>query len=335
MQKTFTTQPELFVTAQELNHPALHALDDTEAVLDWSKIEPILSSIYASKTGRPSYPLLTLFRGLLLGVWYSLSDVQLSQCLYRDLLFRKFCHLELGGDVPEASTLGRFRNQLVERDLWEQLLGEINRQLEAKNIIMTQGRINIIDATPVEAAQSGSGNGKDGQPKRDSDGGWHVKKDSRGRLKPTYGYSVHTGVDEDGFIHRQTVTPGNVHDSVERDTLLLGNETALYADAAYTSKETREKLKRFGIADRVQRKGYRNTPLSDEDRARNDEIAVTRAGGERPFATYKSRYGLARTRFMGLAKNMTAYGIAAMAHNLRKGAKFLTLYGLPEPTSAG
>jgi len=93
MQKPFITQPELFVSSSDLEHPALHALDDTEAVLDWSKIEPILSSIYASQTGRPSYPLLTLFQGLLLGVWYRLSDVQLSQCLYRDLLFRKFCHL--------------------------------------------------------------------------------------------------------------------------------------------------------------------------------------------------------------------------------------------------
>ena len=95
---------------------------------------------------------MTLFRGLRLGVWYQLSNVQLSQWLYCDLLFRKFCHLELGGDVPEASTLGRFRNQLVEHDLWERLLGEINRQLEAKSIILTQGRLNIIDATPVEAA---------------------------------------------------------------------------------------------------------------------------------------------------------------------------------------
>ena len=91
----------------------------------------------------------------------------------------------------------------------------------------------------------------------------------------------------------------------------------------------------IGIADQVQRKGYRNKPLSAKDRRRNDAIAVIRAGGERPFATYKSRYGLARTRFMGLAKNMTAYGIAAIAHNLRKGAKFLTLYGLPNPNYAG
>ena len=231
--------------------------------------------------------------------------------------------------------MGRFRNHLVEHDLWECLLGEVNRQLEAKNIILTEGRINIIDATPIEAAQSGPGKGKDGQAKRDKEAGWHVKKDSRGNLKSTYGYSVHTGVDEDGFIQRQTVTAGNVHDSVLRDTLLLGDETALYADAAYSSKETRDKLERFGIADQVQRKGYRNKPLSRDDSTRNDEIAVIRAGGERPFGTYKSRYGLARTRFMGLAKNMTAYGIAAIAHNVRKGAKFLTLYGLPDSASAG
>jgi len=115
----------------------------------------------------------------------------------------------------------------------------------------------------------------------------------------------------------------------------LGDETVLYADAAYSSKETRDKLERFGIADQVQRRGYRNQPLSQQDSRRNDAIAVIRAGGERPFATYKSRYGLARTRFMGLAKNMTAYGIAAIAHNLRKGAKFLTLYGLPDPNYAG
>ena len=58
------------------------------------------------------------------------------------------------------------------------LLAEINGQLESKNIIMTQGRINIIDATPVETAQSGSRNGVDGEPKRDAEAGWHVKNDS-------------------------------------------------------------------------------------------------------------------------------------------------------------
>jgi len=38
---------------------------------------------------------------------------------------------------------------------------------------------------------------------------------------------------------------------------------------------------------------------------------------------------------MGLGKNTTFYGLAAMAANIRKGAKFLAEYGLPEPYYAG
>jgi len=142
MQKPFSTQPELFVSTSDLDHPIFHSLDDTQALLDWSEIEKLLSSIYASRTGRPSYPLLTLFRGLLLGIWHRLSDVQLDQCLYRDLLFRKFCCFELGSDVPEASILGRFRSGLVERDTWrqfcvryERLLSPLEYALQAIRII--------------------------------------------------------------------------------------------------------------------------------------------------------------------------------------------------------
>ena len=36
---------------------------------------------------------------------------------------------------------------------------------------------------------------------------------------------------------------------------------------------------------------------------------------------------------MGLAKNTTVFGLAAMAANIRRGAKFLTLYGLPAPVA--
>ena len=154
-------------------------------------------------------------------------------------------------------------------------------------------------------------------------------------MKSTYGYSIQTNVDEDGFIHAQTVTPGNAHDGTECDTLLLGDEVALYADAAYSSRATLKKLESFGIKDKVQRKGHRGHPLSAADLIRNDKIAVTRSGGERPFTTYKSRYGLARTRLMGLVRNMTFYGLAAIAHNIQKGAKFILLYGLLEAEQMG
>ena len=38
---------------------------------------------------------------------------------------------------------------------------------------------------------------------------------------------------------------------------------------------------------------------------------------------------------MGLRKNLTFYGLAAMASNIKKAAKFLLLYGLPDPATTG
>jgi IS5 family transposase len=73
MQNPFSTQPELFITSGDLGHASLQGLDGAEAVLDWQKLEQIMAGIYASKTGRPSYPLLTLFRASLLGIWYLVS----------------------------------------------------------------------------------------------------------------------------------------------------------------------------------------------------------------------------------------------------------------------
>lgn len=334
MQKRFASAPELFVMSSEMEHKALKGLDGAEEVLDWGALEEIMSGIYAKKVGRPSYPLLTLFRGLLLGMWYGMSDRQLSDSLARDLLFGKFCRLDMRDGTPDATTLGRFRQQLVEHDVWEVLLGEVNRQLEEQRIIMTEGRINIIDATPVEAAQIRHNKQDPEKETKDPEAGWHVKENSRGKKTSTYGYSVHTGVDEDGFVHRQSVTPGNVHDSQERDTLLLGDETQLYADAGYASQETDQKLEAYNIDNQVQAKAQRNKPLSEADKERNRVIAVTRSGGERPFATYKQHYKLRRTRLMGLAKNTTHFGIAAIALNVRKAAQFLADFGHNPPLPA-
>ena len=154
-------------------------------------------------------------------------------------------------------------------------------------------------------------------------------------MKSTYGYSARTGVDEDGFARLRTVTAGNVHDNRERDRLPLGDETAFHADTADSSRETRDELARFGIADQVQRKGYRGHPSSEADKERNAGIAVVRSEVERVCAVHKRCYGLERTRFLGLAKNTAFYGLAAIALNIRKGAMFLRLDGLAQPAAEG
>ncbi|MBL4670788.1 MAG: transposase [Arenicella sp.] len=61
--------------------------------------------------------------------------------------------------------------------------------------------------------------------------------------------------------------------------MLLGDEAALYADAAYGSEATRNKLAQLGIRNQLQRKAYRNKPLSCADQIRNKVIAVTRTPG--------------------------------------------------------
>lgn len=311
------------------DHAALHALDDVEELFDWSSFERILRKVYPSTAGRPSHPLLMLFRILLLGHLYKItSDVQMESLLARDLLFRRFCGLSADQQPPSHDTISRFRRRLAEHKLWENMLENINAQLMTKGIIIREGQVSIMDATIMEAHQT-SGETKD------AEAGWCVKKNTKGKETATYGYKLHANCDEDGFILRQKVTSGEVYDGKLRKDLQTGEESQLYADSVYDSKEARADLAARGIENRVQRKGCRHKKLTQDDHDWNEEVGVTRAIVEHQFAEYKERYGLRRTRFMGLMMNACHAGLAAIAHNLKKGTRFYQLYGLREPAFAG
>jgi IS5 family transposase len=49
-----------------------------------------------------------------------------------------------------------------------------------------------------------------------------------------YAVKAHANVDEDGFIKATAFTAGNVHDSNHFTELLSGDESAVYADSAYS-----------------------------------------------------------------------------------------------------
>jgi IS5 family transposase len=319
------------------DHQALHALDDLEALFDWPSFERPLTKLYPSREGRPSHPLLMMFRILLLEHLYKItSDVQMESMLARDLLFRRFCGLSADQQPPSHDTISRFRRKLAAQELWENMLEKINAQLITKGILIREGQVSIMDATVVEAHQTR------GETK-DPEAGWCVKEKGKnkdkeqdnGKKTSTYGYKVHSNCDEDGFILRQKVTSGEVYDGNVREALLTGEETQLYADSVYDSKSGRAVLAERGIENRVQRKGCKHKKLTAADHAYNQEVGVMRAKIEHQFAEYKERYGLRRTRFMGQLMNATHAGLAAIAHNMKKGARFYQLYGLPEPTIAG
>ena len=311
------------------DHEALHVLDDVEELFDWPSFERSLSKLYPGTTGRPSHPLLMLFRIVLLQHLYKItSDVAMEAHLARDLLFRRFCGLSADQQPPSHDTISRFRRKLAEKKLWENLLTNINAQLKTKGIIIATGQVSIMDATLMEAHQTQGAT-------KDDEAGWCVKKNAKGKETATFGYKIHSNCDEDGFIMNQRVTSGEVYDGKMRKELLTGDESQLYADSIYDSKEAREESAERGIDHRVQRKGCRHKKLTQADHDWNDEVGVTRAIVEHQFAEYKERYGLRRTRFMGLMMNAAHAGLAAIAHNLKKGARFYKLYGLPEPQCAG
>lgn len=331
MRQSFSTQPALFASHDLMDHPALKALDGIESLLDWSRLEALLPQGDEGKaTGRPGYPALTLFRALLLGLWYDLSDVKLSAALARDLLFRKFCRLELDQGAPDDTTLGRFRNRLGDR--MALLLDEVRRALEEAHVVLAEGRVSIVDGegpnamrsreglNVVEAAQSKIGTA-------DPEAGSRVKVNVKGRMQAVWGYQAFVNADEDGFIHAVDVTPGNKAEVDSLEGLMTGGEAALYADAACIGPRTRALIARTGMKDHVQRRGARCHPLSAADKVRNIEIGVTRAGVERIFGHMKRCWGLRRTPFMGLAKTRTWFTLAALGWNLWKGARFQSLYG--------
>jgi IS5 family transposase len=63
----------------------------------------------------------------------------------------RFVGLSLASDVPDHSTICRFRNELKELGLYEKLFYEINRQLEENEILIKKGA--IVDATVIESAR--------------------------------------------------------------------------------------------------------------------------------------------------------------------------------------
>ncbi len=198
----------------------------------------------------------------------------------------------------------------------------INARLAASGVIIEAGRISIVDATVVEAVRSGRTN-------PDPEGGNRVKEDARGRKRGTWGYLGFVACDEDQFIHATGMTPGHHGEIHELQGLIArAGGGAVYADSACSAAGVRKWMEDEGLVDCIQRKGYRNHPLPAPERARNAELAVTRALVEAIFGTMKDVWGLARSRFMGLGRNRCQWQLAAVTWNLAKAARFRARYGV-------
>lgn len=291
-------------------------LDRIETLLDWAQLSEALSDVYASNTGRPSYAPIILFRVLLLQGWYGLSDPMMEEALGDRLSFRRFCGLGLDERVPDHSTISRFRTLLADRGLATRLFALVERQLDARGVMVKTG--TLIDATLIDAAAAEPHKQKGGGlSQADPDARWMKRPDGSAR----FGYKLHVAVDHgSGIVRRAIVTPANVADVDKGHDLVIGDEKAVYADKAYVGPRMRERLTQGGIKDRVQHRAQKNKPLTARQHLRNRLIGHIRGRVEGVFGTLKRSFGMARMRFMGLAKNQTATLLTLIAWNLDRAA---------------
>jgi transposase, IS5 family len=287
-------------------------LDRLDAALDWPALETIVGGVYASREGGLAYPPLTYVKLLLLQQWHGLSDEGLEAAVDDRLSFRRFAGIPLAESVPDHSSVWRFREQLARRGLAGKLLAEVNRQLDAKGLVLRRG--TLIDATILEAAVRPPGGDAGEVSARDPQAGW-TRKNGKSR----FGYKGHVAVDEgSGLVREAAMTPADVHDSVPADDLVQGDEGAVYADKAYDSEHRRADLRARGIEPRIMYQARRNRPLRPWQVAFNRAVAPIRSGVERLFGTMKRAYGYRRVRYLGLARNEVQLQALCAAINLRR-----------------
>jgi IS5 family transposase len=302
-------------------------LERASALIEWGAVEELLAPLRSGVMGAPSYPVSVLFKALLLQQWYGLSDPALEDALGDRLSFRRFCGVPLDQKTPDHSTIWRFRERLAQSGLAEWAFGCITSQIEKAGLVLKKG--TLIDASLVPAAvnkpappEGDQPPDPDGRPASklvrstlDPDAAW-AKKEGR----HYFGYKAHVALDMDSrIVRRATLTAANVNETSCADTLICGDERAVYADKAYDSKARSAALQARGIRNRIMRRWHWSWPAPSRwEQRRNALLVIRRAPIEPLFALLKGVYRFSRARYRGLARNAAALYLAVTAMNVKR-----------------
>jgi IS5 family transposase len=286
-------------------------LEAIARAIDWAPVARLLDGIHAAAKGEPAWPPLALFRALLLGLWHDLSDVALAEALDDRASFRRFCGFSSSEATPERTAFVRFRQKLVAGGLEARLFAAVVRQLEAQGLAVRTG--TLVDATVIEQA------GKtDGEAAGRVYGGR--------RRTPVRGYKAHVAADEDGgIVRRVLVTPGSVHDSRGLAPVLPARPGRVWADSAYDSHALHRAVRARRGQPRIARRVHRRMAPAKAAarRAWNRTVASVRCRVEKIFGTAKRSYGLARARYLGLARVSLQVHLTFIAYNLTRATRIL------------
>ncbi|MGL4824978.1 MAG: IS5 family transposase [Alphaproteobacteria bacterium] len=323
-------------------------LDALHAAICWEPLEKKLKNALgrsdAAGPGVQAYPAIMMFKILLLQRWYNLSDAETEESLLDRVSFARFVGLSFEDTVPDHTTICRFRNLLAEKKVMQILLQKINWQLEKQGKLLREGV--AVDASIIESAArprktydlpevqvDRQEDETEQKPlatltySHDTDAAW-LKKGK----KFHYGYKLHAAAEtRDGFVLGGHMTPANASDTGQFRQIIdetpLPEKAWIYGDKGYTSKSNSQHLEDKKLRDGIMSRAWRNRELSSDERARNRKISESRYIVERVFGTLKRCYGLARSRYIGLAKVENEFLLAAVAYNLKRSLYVLAPQG--------
>lgn len=291
-------------------------LDIMEEIIPWDEWVEFVRPYYPSgKRGRPVKGIETMLRMYLLQNWFNLSDEGVEDAIYDSYAFRKFMKIDFVSEqVPDATTLLKFRHMIEENHIGEVFFNAIKRVMDATGHIMHGG--TIVDATIINAPSST----KNAEKKRDPE--MHQTKKGN---EWKFGMKCNIGVDAgSGLVHSITATSANVHDITEAHKLIREDDEVVYGDSGYTGISKREEIRNdehlANIEYRINRRPKSLPKVSDNaidwERYIDYRKSAIRCKVEHAFKIIKDTFGFRKVRYRGIAKNLNKLNVLFACANL-------------------
>jgi IS5 family transposase len=278
----------------------LRIMNDSIPWDEW--VEFIVPYYPKGQRGRPPMGIEKMLRMYLLQCWFNLSDEGLEDAIYDSYAMRTFMGVNFYDEqVPDATTLLKFRHLLDEHNISKKLFDAIKHALEEHGHMMRGG--TIIDATLISAPSST----KNEKKARDPD--MHQTKKGN---EWYFGMKCHIGVDAgSGYVHSMETTAANVHDITVASLLIREDDEVVYGDSGFIGIEKREEIKNSPHLSKIEyrinrrHKSVQKLPegcIQWEKQIERQKSSV-RSKVEHPFLIVKRFFGFAKTVYRGLPKN--------------------------------
>lgn len=312
------------------NGDPLVKINDT---MDWKIFTPSLELAFKKESknaaGRKPYPLLLMFKVLILQSLYNLSDYQTEYQIRDRLSFMRFLGLNMQDSVPDEKTIWLFREKLIKANAIEKLFQKFDECLNDHGYFATAG--TIVDASIVSVPRQRNSRDdnqkiKEGEiPKlftenknmlrqKDVDARWTKKNHQN-----YYGYKNHISIDvKHKIIRNYVVTPANVSDINCFDALLDINNSdkKIWADSAYFSAEKEQQLQIKGYESRVISRNKKHLTQWSEKARENTRRSKIRVRIEHIFGFICNTMGAKIIRGIGIVRTSAKLGLINLTYNL-------------------